>query len=197
MGGGGGGISSDGWSIYQQVHIFDTAKMHHFLTGLRFGIIPRKSLLPSYTHFFFSTKCFSYTLTPGNHVTIMGRDERKHNKLSHWHWFSGREKEEKNLPMICCCSVTQLCPTVQPYGLQHARLPCPSLSPKVCSNSCPMNWRCHPTISSSVLPFSSCFQSFPASVFFPVSRLFTSGGQHTGTSALVLPMNIQDWFPLG
>lgn len=78
-----GGISSDGWSIYQQVHIFDTAKMHHLLTGLTFGIIPRKPLLPFYTHFFFSTKCFSYTLTPGNHVTIMGRDERKHNKSSH------------------------------------------------------------------------------------------------------------------
>ena len=98
-----------------------------------------------------------------------------------------------------CCSFTQSCPTQHPYGLQHARLPCPSLSPGVCSNSCPLSWWYHPTISSSVVPFSSCLQSFPASGSFPVSQLFTSGGQSIGASAsaLVLPMNIQNWFPLG
>ena len=86
--------------------------------------------------------------------------------------------------------------SLQPHGLKHARLPCPSLSPKVCSNSCPLNWWCHPTISSSVTRFS-CPQSFPASESFPMSQLFTSGGQsiRVWASASVLPMNIQDWFP--
>ena len=84
-------------------------------------------------------------------------------------------------------------------GLQHTRLPCPSLSPRACSNSCPLNRRCHPTILSSVVPFSSCLQSFPASGSFPMSQFFTSGGQSIGVSASasVLPMNIQDWSPLG
>ena len=88
---------------------------------------------------------------------------------------------------------------VQSYGLQHARFPCPSLPPRVCSNSCPSSRWCHPIISSSVTPFSSCLQPFPASRSFPMSQLFTSGGQSTGVSASasVLPMNIQDGFPLG
>ena len=86
-----------------------------------------------------------------------------------------------------------------PHGLQHTRLPYPSLSPRVCSNSCPLSWWCHPTISSSVTPFSSCPQSFPVPGSCPVSRLFTSGGQSSGASASasVLPVNIQDWSPLG
>jgi len=89
--------------------------------------------------------------------------------------------------------------SLQPHGLQHARLPCPSLSPGVSSNSHPLSWWCHPTISSSVVPFSFCLQSFPASGSFPVSQFFASGGQSTGASASlsVLPMNIQGWFPLG
>ena len=84
-------------------------------------------------------------------------------------------------------------------GLQHTRLPCPSLSPRACSNSCPLNRRCHPTILSSVVPFSSFLQSFPSSGSFPMSQFFTSGGQSIGVSASasVLPMNIQDWSPLG
>ena len=84
------------------------------------------------------------------------------------------------------------------HGLQHARLPCPS-STGACSNSCPLSQWCLRTISSSVVPFSSCPQSFPASVSFPKSWLFTSNGQSIGASASasVLPMNIQDWFPLG
>ena len=82
------------------------------------------------------------------------------------------------------------------HGLQHARFPCPSLSPWVCSNSCPLSQWWHPTISSSVVPFSSCPQSFPQSESFPMSQLFTSGGQSTGASASVPPMNIQVWFPL-
>ena len=78
------------------------------------------------------------------------------------------------------------------HGLQHARPPCPSPTPGACSNSCPSSQWCHPTI----VPFSSCLQSFPASGF-PRSQLFTSGGQSIRVSASVLPMNIQDWFPLG
>ena len=85
-----------------------------------------------------------------------------------------------------------------PHGLQHTMLPCPSLSPGVCSNSCPFSWWCHPTISSSVAPFSLCPQSFPASGSFPVSQLLASGDQNIGASAStsVLPINIRDWLPL-
>ena len=85
------------------------------------------------------------------------------------------------------------------HGLQHARLPCPLLSPQVYSNSCPLRQWCHRIISSSVIPFSSYLQSAPASGSFPMSQLFASGGQNIGASASAsdLPMNIQDWFPLG
>ena len=86
-----------------------------------------------------------------------------------------------------------------PHELQQARPPCPSPTPRVYSNSCPLSRWCHPTISSSVVPFSSSLQSFPASGSFPMSQLFSWGGQSIGVSASasVLPMNIQDWFPLG
>ena len=97
--------------------------------------------------------------------------------------------------IICCCSVMSDC--LQPHGLQHARFPCPPLSPGICSNSCPLSQWCHPTISSPVASFSSCCQSFPASGAFLVSQLFLSGGQNVGASATILPMNIQGWFPLG
>ena len=85
------------------------------------------------------------------------------------------------------------------HGLQHTRLPCPSLTPRVYSNSCPLSPWYHPTISSSVISFSSCLQSVPASGFFQMSQFFASGGQSVGVSSStsVLPMNIQDWFPLG
>ena len=93
------------------------------------------------------------------------------------------------------CSV--MSDSLQPHGLQHARLPCLTPTPGAYSNSCPLSQWCHPTISSSVIPFS-CLQSFPASGSFLVSQFFASGGQSTGVSASasVLPMNIQDWFPL-
>ena len=86
-----------------------------------------------------------------------------------------------------------------PHGLQHTRPPCPSPPPGVHSDSCALSQWCHPTISSSLVPFSSCLQSFPASGSFQMSQFFASGGQSIGVSALtlVLPMNIQDWFPLG
>ena len=85
-----------------------------------------------------------------------------------------------------------------PHGLQHARLPCPSPTPRACSNLCPSSQWCHPTISSSVVPFSSCLQSFLVSGSFPVSQFFASSGQSwRSASTSVLPLNIQDWLSLG
>ena len=93
-------------------------------------------------------------------------------------------------------SCVRLC---DPMDCSTLGSPCPSPSSGVCSDSCPLSWWCHPTISSSVVPFSSCLLSFPASGSFLMSQLFQSGGQSIGASALVsvFPMNIQDWFPLG
>ena len=89
--------------------------------------------------------------------------------------------------------------SLRPNRLQYARSPCPLPSLRICSNTFALSWWCHPTISSSVIPFTSCLQSFPPSGCFQMSRLFASGGQSTGASASasVLPMNIQGWFPLG
>ena len=89
--------------------------------------------------------------------------------------------------------------SLPPHESQHTRPPCPSQIPRVYPNPCPSSWWCHPAISSSVIPFSSCPQSFPASGSFPMSQLFASGGQSIGISAStsVLPMNTQDWSPLG
>ena len=105
---------------------------------------------------------------------------------------------------IITLSSVQFCHSVmsdslRPHESQHAKPPCPSPTPGVYSNSCPPSWWCHPAISSSVIPFSSCPQSLWASRSFPMSQLFTWGGQSTGVSASasVLPMNIQDWYPSG
>ena len=114
--------------------------------------------------------------------------------LSHW------ESPERVL-LLLLFSHSVVSNSLWPYGLQHTRLPCSSPSLGVCSNSCPLSWWCHPTISSSVIPFSSCPQSFPALGSFLMSHLCASGGQSTRTSASVsasvLPVNFQDWFPLG
>ena len=105
-------------------------------------------------------------------------------------------------PQSVKCSVQFSCSvmsdSLQPHGLQHARPPCPSPTPRVYSDSCPLSRWCHPTISFSVVPFSSCLQSFPASGCFPMSQFITSGGQSVGVSASasVLPVHIKDWFPL-
>ena len=98
------------------------------------------------------------------------------------------------LLLFSCWVMSDSC---QPHGLQHNRVPCPSATPRVYSTSCPSNRWCHPTISSSVVPFSSCLQSFPASRSFPVTQFFTSGGQSIVVSAStsVLPMNTQDCSP--
>ena len=111
------------------------------------------------------------------------------------------EKKKIREPRIVLvqCSRSVVSDSLQPNGLQRARLPCPSPTPRACSNSCPLSQWCHPIISSSVVPFSSCLQSFPGSGSSPVSQLFASGGQSIGASASasVLPMNIQDWIHLG
>ena len=100
--------------------------------------------------------------------------------------------------MVCCFSVAQSHLTLcDPMNYIAHQVLCPSLSPGVCSNSCPSSRWYHPTISSSVIPFTSCLQSFPASGSFPMSQLFSSGGQSTRASALVFSMNIQGWFTLG
>ena len=103
---------------------------------------------------------------------------------------------QAHLLLFSCWVVSD---SLWPHGLQHARLPCPPLSPGAYSNSCPLSQWCHPTISCSVTPFSSRLQSFPASGSFPMSQFLASSGQSIGVSAStsVLPMNVQDWFPLG
>ena len=96
-------------------------------------------------------------------------------------------------------SCSAMSDSFQPHGLQHTRLPCPLPAPRACSNSCPSSWWWHPTISSSVIPFSSHLQTFPASGSFPMNQFFPSGCESIGASASasVLPINIQDWSPLG
>ena len=100
---------------------------------------------------------------------------------------------------LSACSAAQSCLTLWPHGLQHARLPCPSPTPGACSNSCPSSQWCYPTISSSVVPFSSLLQYFPASRSFPMSQFFASDSQSIGASASasILPMSIHGWLPLG
>ena len=120
----------------------------------------------------------------------MSIDRAKGARASHSHiqaqvqWFSSVQSS---------CSVVS--DSLRPHWLQHARPPCPSPTPGIHPNSCPLSWWCHPTISSSVVPFSSCPQSFPASRSFPMSHLFASGGQRIGVSAStsVFPMNTQGW----
>ena len=112
--------------------------------------------------------------------------------------FSDIEKPGSHYPQVqFSCSVVSY--SLRPHEPQHTRPPCPSPTPGVHPNPCPLSWWCHPTISSSVVPFSSHPQSFPASGSFQMSKLVTSGGQSIGVSAStsVLPMNTQDWSPLG
>ena len=120
-----------------------------------------------------------------------------------WCWFSRSVVSNSLWPHELYSSAqfshSVLSDSLRHHRLQHAMPPCPSPIPGVYSNSCPLSRWCHPTISSSVIPFSSCLQSFPASGSFPVSQFFIPGGQSIGVSAStsVLPINIQDWFPLG
>ena len=121
------------------------------------------------------------------------------------HIFYSRPKQIKlldtifHLPASVQISHSIMSDSLQTHGLQHIILPCPSATPGACSNSCPLGQWCHPTISSSVVPFSSVLQTFPASGCFLMSQFFASGGQSIRAlaSASALPINIQDWFPLG
>ena len=108
-----------------------------------------------------------------------------------------QKKAMLGMLLLFSCQVMSDAPL--PHGLHHARLPCSSLSPRICSNSCPLSQWCHPPIPSYAIAFSSCLQSFPASGYFPMNWLFESGGQSIGVSASVsvLSMDIQSWFPLG
>ena len=125
--------------------------------------------------------------------------------LTKTHTVSNPKKNIRQMPVeqfpivFSSVSPSVVSNSLQPHGLQHARPPCPSPTPGVYSNSCPLSWWCHPAISSSVVPFSSHLQSFPASGSFQMSQLFTPGGQSIGVSAStsVLPMNTEDWSPLG
>ena len=118
-----------------------------------------------------------------------------------YNWKTNSLKINSTVSLLMFSSVQFSRPVVsdslRPHGLQHARPPCPSPTPRAGSNSCPLSQWCLPIISPSVVPFSSCLQSFPASGSFPMSQFISSGGQSIGALASVLPMNIQDWFPLG
>ena len=119
-------------------------------------------------------------------------------KVSSQSWFADM-KSFSIFGSVQLSSVTQSCPTRWHHGMQHNRLPCPSPIPRAYSSSCALGQWCHPNISSSVDPFPSCLQSFPAPGSVPKSQFFPSGGKSIGAlaSASVLPVNIQDWFPLG
>ena len=136
----------------------------------------------------FSPPCFGSTLLLSLALSTLDREYLTEH-------VSSRHVNER----LLISSVAQSCPPLQPYGLQHAKPLCPSPSPRACSNSCPLSQCWHPNISFSVIPFFSHLQSFPALGSFPISQFFASGGQSIGVSASasVLPMNIQDWFPLG
>ena len=127
-----------------------------------------------------------------------------HGFTKSWTWLSGWHDLRTHYRYVCIqFSCLFSCQVVfnylRPHGLEYARPHCPSPSPRVCPSSCSLNWWCHPTISSSVIPFSFCPQSFPASGSFLMSWLFTTGGHSTGASASasIVPMGIQDWSPSG
>ena len=134
-----------------------------------------------------------------NHISPID-GENKHEHFSWWEWGVQVHPDV----VECFSSSVQFSRSVvsdslRHHGLQHTRPPCPSPTTGVYPNSCPVSRWCHPAISSSIMPFSSRLQLFPASGFFPMSQFFISGGQSIGVSASasVLPMNIQDWYPLG
>ena len=150
----------------------------------------------------------SWYCTGGSDQDHLHEKEMQKVKMVAWRgltnsWEMKRSKKQRwkgKLSSVQFSSVTQSCPTLcDPHESQHTRSPCPSQTHRVYSNSCPSSRWCHPAISSSVVPFSSCPQSLPASGSFPISQLFTWGGQSIGVSvsASLLPMNTQDWSPLG
>ena len=177
-------LSSQWWgrehAWFSTDELCSSTDKHHFGKKNRFDV-NRTSSIPADLH---SSLALSAILT-GQRICF------------HWQFLEGsfRLIGPTFRPLPNCCLVAQSCPTLWPHGLQHTRLPCPSPTPIIYSNSCPLSRWCHPTISF----FSSCLQSFSASGSFQMSQVFASGGQIIGVSASasVLPVNIQDWFPLG
>ena len=127
-------------------------------------------------------------------VTPFWTLEKRHIPCPLWHFYVSVQ-----LGYLLSFSHSVMSDSLPLHGLQHTRLPCPSPSPRACSNTCLLSRWCHPTIPSSVIPCSSCLQSSPVLGFFPASKFFASGGHSVGASASAsgLTMNIQDWFPLG
>ena len=134
-------------------------------------------------------------VTQDSSVCFWGLSQRRSGSHETGNYHTASTTEMKT-PLFSCSVISD---SLWPHGLQHTRLHYPSPSPRVCSSSCPLSWWCHPTISFSVVPFSSCPQSFPASGSFPMSQICASGGQSIGasTSASALSKNTQGWFPLG
>ena len=138
-------------------------------------------------------------------MNLVPRQEKEIQMQKMGVWHVGKEAGERNwessvdTDILLLFSHWVVSSSLPPHGLQHTMLPCPSVSPRAYSNSCLLSRWCHPTISTSVVPFSSCSQSFPASGSFPMSWVFVSGDQSIGASASesVLPVNIQGWSPLG
>ena len=163
------------------------------------SIVCLQEAILSATHLHWFKLCFfNFYLKNPVLVKPSGRIFLKKVRLHRYYWnglvsFQGGSEELWSVPF----SHSVMSGSLQPHGLQHTRPPCPSPTPTACSNSCPSSQWCHPAILSSVVRFSSCLQSFPESGSFPMSQFFTSDGQSVGASASVLPMNIQDWFPLG
>ena len=138
------------------------------------------------------TKCASLLWYPSSKFIYLQSNHEKYETFK----LRGMGHFTKQLTQFSCSGVSDC---LQPHGVQHTRPPCPSPTHRIYSDSCPLSWWCHPNILLSVVPFSSCLQSFPASGSFQMSQFFTSGGQSIGVSASasVLPVNIQDWSPLG
>ena len=170
---------------YQYLHLLE----YHLQFLKFFSAIPLLILL---------RKCFSFSHTSQGILYVLLSFLSFSLSLSSI-WSSYRYQEDICLRLSLLFSHSVVSSSLWPHGLVHTRLPCPSLSPRACSNSHPLSRWCHPTLSFSVTLFSSCPQSFPASGSFPLSLHFISGGQIIGTSALasVLPVNIQGLFPLG
>ena len=166
------GYSCEVWTVSE------TSPWQHDLST---SSCPLHSLQPCVSSYYWSVDFSAWRAYQRKHWSVCSSSDLRHGRISSVQF-----------------SHSVMSDSLRPHGLQHARPPCPSPTPGVNSNSCPLSQWCHPTISSSVVPFS-CPQSFPASGSFPMSQFFTSGGQSIGVSASasVLPMNAQDWFPLG
>ena len=160
---------------------------------------PLDWILPgSSVHEILQATILEWVTMPSSRESSQPRDQTQVSRIAGRFFTDWATREAHSVSLVqFSCSI--MSDSLQPHGLQHAKLPCPSPTLGTCSNSCPSSLWCHPAISSSVVPFSSHLQSFPASGSFPIRQFFTSGGQCIGVSASVsvLPMNIQDWFPLG